>query len=333
MTKPVAVVTEPIHQVGIDLLATVFEVRNDYDSYLDQHTLDDAVASADAVIMRSAPITADALRRSTDLRVIAKHGAGLDSVDVAAATELGVVVANSGDANAGSVAEHAVALMLAVLHQIPRTDARVRNAEFRRPGEVILGDLSEATVGLVGFGHIARRVAQICIAGFGATVLALDPFVSAEEMSAAGVIKAVDLIDLLPRCDILSLHVPLTPDTRHLIGADELKMLGRDCVLINTARGGVVDEHALLASLDAGELRGAGLDVLEHEPPRSGDPLFGSDRVVLSPHVGGGTELARQRMARAAAQAAIDVVEGRRPAHVVNVEVLEHPRAHLDGDR
>lgn len=333
MTKPVAVVTEPIHQVGIDVLASVFEVRNDYDSYLDQDTLDDAVAAADAVIMRSARITADALRRSTDLRVIAKHGAGLDSVDVAAATELGVVVANSGDANAGSVAEHAVALMLAVLHQIPRTDARVRNAEFRRPGEVVLGDLSGATVGLVGFGHIARRVAEICIAGFGATVLALDPYVTAEEMSAAGVTKAVDMIDLLPRCDILSLHVPLTPDTRHLIGADELKMLGRDSVLINTARGGVVDEHALLASLDAGDLRGAGLDVLEHEPPRSGDPLFGSDRVVLSPHVGGGTELARQRMARAAAQAAIDVIEGRRPAHVVNVEVLEHPRAHLDGDR
>ncbi|MGC4933777.1 NAD(P)-dependent oxidoreductase [Gordonia sp. DT30] len=331
MTRPRAVVTEPIHQVGIDLLRTVFEVETDYDRYLDPATLGHALADADAVVMRSAGLPAQTLRSSPSLKVIAKHGAGLDSVDIAAATDLGIVVANSGDANSGSVAEHAVALMLAVLHQIPTTDAKVRQAAFRRPGEVVLGDISEATVGLIGFGNIARRVGHMCAAGFGAEVLALDPFVTAEEMAAEGVTKAVDLQDLLPRCDVVSVHVPLGPETHHLIGADELKLLGPRAVLVNTARGGVVDEAALLAALDAGELRGAGLDVLEHEPPRAGDPLFGSPRVVLSPHVAGGTELARQRMACAAAQAAIDVIEGRRPEYLINTAVLDHARVSLEG--
>ncbi|EME22680.1 D-3-phosphoglycerate dehydrogenase [Rhodococcus triatomae BKS 15-14] len=288
------------------------------------------MVDADAVIVRSAPISAELLARSKKLKVIAKHGAGLDSVDVDAATGLGIVVANSGDANSGSVAEHAVTLMLAALHQVPGIDRAVRLDGYRQRDVMVLGDLSGSTVGLAGFGNIARRVAQMCRAGFGARVIALDPAVSSEEMAAHGVAKADDLHHLLEQSDVLSIHVPLTPHTRHLIGPDQLKLMKPNAIIVNTARGGILDEKALLDALDQGRLRGAGLDVFEQEPPDVSDPLFASDRVVLSPHVAGGTELARKLAARAAARAAVDVISGRQPEHLINAAVLGNARVALE---
>lgn len=329
MSRPAVLVSAPIHQVGLDLLAGTFEVRHVYHHEATQPEIDTALADADAVIVRSVPITASALAASPRLRVIAKHGAGLDSVDVDAATDMGIVVANSGDANSGSVAEHAVALMLAVLHDVPAIDHAVRMGGYSGRDKMILGDLSGAVVGLIGFGNIARRVAEICRGGFESTILAYDPMVSVEDIEAVGARKVDDLRELLTESDVVSLHVPLIPTTEHLIGIDELKLMKSDSIIVNTSRGGTLDESALLDALREGRLRGAGLDVLEYEPPALDAPILLSDRVVVSPHVAGGTELARKRAALSAAQAAIDVFEGRWPKHLINTNVRQNNRAGL----
>jgi D-3-phosphoglycerate dehydrogenase len=324
-------VPAPIHPAGMALLAEVFDVV-EVDHYaISQQELDDALARADAVIVRSAPITAAGLARADRLKIISKHGIGLDSVDLDAATELGILVTNTVGSNSSSVAEHAVTLMLGVLHDIPAVDREVRRAAYSQPGTVVSGDLSGARVGIVGLGNIGRRVAKICSAGFGATVSAFDPYVSAETMAEVGVAKVGTLGDLLADRDVVTLHLPLTAETRHLIGARELRRMRRDAVLVNTARGGIVDESALLEVMSSGHLRGAGIDVLEHEPPRASEPLFACERIIFSPHIGAGSAHVREITAVAAAQAAIDVFSGRVPAHVVNPEVLERGRSTLDG--
>ncbi len=332
MAKPIALVPAPIHPAGLELLASVFDVV-EVDHYaISQRELDDALADADAVIVRSAPITADGLAGSDRLKIISKHGVGLDSIDVDAATERGILITNTAGSNASSVAEHAVALMLGVLHDIPAVDRNVRRAAYSQPGTVVPGDLSGANVAIVGLGNIGRRVANICAAGFGATVAAYDPYVPLETMRALGVEKVDSLDALLGESDIVTLHLPLTVETRGLIGRDELRRMTADAVLVNAARGGSVDEAALLEVLRAGHLRGAGIDVLDYEPPRASEPLFASERIIFSPHIGAGSVQVRRRTAVAAAQAAIDVFAGRRPPNIINPQVLEHGRVQLAAD-
>ncbi len=329
--RPVALVPAPIHPAGLALLATVFDVV-EMDHYaVSQQELDDAIADADAVIVRSAPITAEALARSGRLKHISKHGVGLDSIDLDAATELGILVTNTAGSNASSVAEHAVALMLAVLHDIPSVDRSSRRAAYDQPGTVVTGDLTGASVGIVGLGNIGRRVAKICAAGFGAHVAAFDPYVDADAMAALGVEKIESLDALLADRDIVTLHLPLTDETADLISLDELRRMKPDAVLINAARGGIVDEDALLEVLLAGHLRGVGLDVLDYEPPRLSEPLFASDRIIFSPHIAAGSAQVRQITAEAAAQAAIDVYEGRLPPNVINPQVLDNGRVTING--
>jgi D-3-phosphoglycerate dehydrogenase len=324
-------VPAPIHPAGVALLATMFDVV-EVDHYsISQQELDDALAQADAVIVRSAPITADALARADRLKIISKHGIGLDSIDLDAASEHGILVTNTVGSNSSSVAEHTVALMLGVLHDIPAVDREVRRAAYSQPGTVVSGDLSGARVGIVGLGNIGRRVARICSGGFGAAVSAFDPYVSAATMAEVGVDRVGTLEELLADRDVVTLHLPLTAETRHLIGAAELRAMRPDAVLVNAARGGIVDESALLEVMTSGHLRGAGIDVLDHEPPRASEPLFACDRIIFSPHIAAGSAQVREITALAAAQAAIDVFSGRVPANMVNPQVLENGRVDLMG--
>jgi len=221
-------------------------------------------------------------------------------------------------------------LMLATQRRIVFIDRMIRDGGYQQREKVgtRLGDLWETTVGLVGLGNIGRHVAEM-VSGFRARVIALDPGVSSEAMAAIGVEKIDDLLTLLSRSDSVSLHVPLTPGTRHLIGAAELKAMKPNAVLINTSRGGIIDEAALIAALDAGEIVGAGLDVLEHEPPSADEPLFAHDKVILSPHIGGGSEVALQKTALAAAEAVLAVLAGKRPAYLLNDAVLATARIAL----
>lgn len=277
----------------------------------------------DAVVVRVAALDADVIGRADRLKVIAKHGAGLDNVDVEAASERGIVVCNTPGANARSVAEHAVALLFGVRRRLRSADRHVRNGEWDRSA-FVGHELTSDTLGLFGFGAIAREVVDIA-QGIGQTVLAYDPYVADDDVPAR-VERVDDLGHLFERSDAVSIHAPLTPETRGAVSTDELRALGARGALVNTSRGAVVDEDALVAALDAGRLGGAGLDTFETEPPGQDNPLYGRDDVLLTPHVGGVTEQALERMSQRAAANVRTVYEGDIPESTVNRAALDRER-------
>jgi len=276
------------------------------------------LTGAVAAIVSTDPFDADVFADAPSLRVVARVGVGVDSIDLAAATAAGVVVTTTPGANEVPVADHTLALMLSVLRRIAEHDAGVRRGEWNRTGPSVPMELTGATVGLVGFGTIGRLVAER-LRGFGVRLLVSDPLV---DPGAGPDLEVVALPELLARADIVSLHAPLTDATHHLIGARELASMARHAILVNTSRGPLVDEEALRAALASGHLRGVGLDVFEHEPP---DPtLFGGDpRVVLSPHIGGLSERSIDEMTQRATASVLDVLAGRPPLSVANPAVLD----------
>jgi D-3-phosphoglycerate dehydrogenase len=259
---------------------------------LDGRALSDALRGVHALIVRGGTrVTEEALRGAASLRVVVRAGTGLDNVDVAAARELGISVANTPEAVAVSVAELTFALLLALERHLTRADAEVRRGEWqqsRRVGRELAG----RALGLVGFGRIGREVAWRARA-FGMDVLWCDPPIG---LTPAGYewTRRATLEELLPQVDVLSLQVPLTRGTRGLIGARELAAMKSDAVLVNCARGGVVDETALHEALVQGRLRGAALDVFAAEPPVA-SPLLALPNVVVSPHLGALTVEAQRR--------------------------------------
>ena len=277
-----------------------------------------AIASTD-------PFDATVLAAVPDLRVIARVGVGTDSIDLAAAADHGVVVTVTPGANDATVAEHAVALMLALVRRVCEQDAAVRRGEWPRTGDHVPGSLRGATVGLVGLGRIGRRTAGL-LRAFGAGVLAADPAVA----EAPAGIALVALDELLARSDIVSLHVPLLPATAGLLGAAEIARMRPGAMVVNTARGGLVDEDALLAALRSGRLGGAALDVFAAEPP-AGSPLLALPNVIATPHVAGLSPASVEEMTRRATASVLDVLAGRRPPDVANPAVFDHPR-HLGGE-
>lgn len=268
-------------------------------------------ADADGAIVSTDPFTAEVLRNSPGLQVIARVGVGIDSIDVNAATELGVAVATTPGANESTVADHAVAMMLALLRRIPANDAEVRRGEWNRTGVHTPRLLTGATVGLVGYGNIGRGVAQR-LAGFDVELLVADPAMVGSESP-----RAVALNELLSRADIVSLHCPLMPSTRHLIDEDALRLMRPHAILVNTSRGEVVDEGALCRALRDGVIAGAALDVFEIEPP-NGSPIMHLPNVVVSPHVGGISTTSLAEMTRRATASVIDVFAGRVPDGLAN---------------
>jgi phosphoglycerate dehydrogenase-like enzyme len=273
------------------------------------------VGEADAAIVSTDPFAAGVLARCEKLRVIARVGVGTDSIDLAAATSLGIAVTVTPGANEVAVADHTIALMLGVLRRVAEQDAAIRAGAWRRTGDATPWQLTETTVGLVGYGRIGRLVADR-LRGFSVRVLYHDPYDGAE---------SVPLDTLLAQADVVSLHAPLGPDTAQLIGARELALMGPDTILVNTARGGMVDEPALVDALVAGDLRGAGLDVFAQEPPRA-PQLLGLPNVVLTAHVGGISERSVVEMTRRATRSVLDVLSGRRPRDLANPAVLGHAR-------
>jgi phosphoglycerate dehydrogenase-like enzyme len=277
--------------------------------------LERAIAGATAVIASTDAFTADVFRACPELRLVARVGVGYDAIDVAAATAAGVAVCTTPGTNASSVADHALALMLAVLRRVAEHDAAIRAGAWPRGPADLPGELTGRTVGLVGYGRIGRLVARR-LRGFDTEVLACDPLYDGGDVASS-----VDFEELLARCSIVSLHAPLIDATRHLIGAAELRAMRPDAILINTARGGLVDEPALVAALDAGEIAAAGLDVFAEEPP----PLerFRDRRdVVLTPHLAGLSDLSRAAMTRMASEAVVDLLQGREPRGILNPEAL-----------
>ena len=283
------------------------------------------VTTAQAAIAGSARYDDAFMDLAPELTVISRMGIGVDSVDVAAATRRGIVVCNAPEGPTVSTAEHAVTLMLAVAKGVRRAQAAVETGKALRYYVGHRGiELEGKVLGLVGYGRIARHVARIA-RGIGMDVVAFDPYVDAT--TTGDVSFVASLHELLGVADVVSVHVPLTDDSRGMIGRDEFAAMKPGTVFINTARGGVVDQDALLAALEAGRLFGAGLDVTDPEPLPADHPLAGRSDVIVTPHIASGTIEGKVRMLQMAVDQAIDVVEGRRPPHIVNPEVWEH-RAH-----
>lgn len=283
------------------------------------------IRDAVAVITRSAGLSGAAIDAARALRVIGNHGTGLDPIDVPRATALGVPIVSTPDANVASVAEMAVTLALAVAKGVIDADRASRSGDAGFKYRAPIQELSGKTLGVVGFGRIGRKTAEAFVRGFGMALLVHAPTAPPEAVAALGG-RACSLDDLLSESDVVSLHVPLRPATRGLIGASELARMRPTAILVNTARGAVIDERALVDALRSRRLAGAGLDVLEEEPVAPDHPLLALPNVVLTPHIGGSSREAARRTAVAVARQVVDVLEDRLPAHLVNPEVWSRRR-------
>lgn len=276
----------------------------------------------DAVISRTLDLTATAIDLCPTLKVISKHGVGVSNIAVAAATTRRIPVYVTPGANAQSVTEMTLALMFAAARRVSWMDAEIRQGRWSRAQDGL--ELSGRSIGLVGFGQVARRVSAACQA-IGMRVAVFDPLL-AVDASLDGAERVADLPSLLAGSQVLSLHVPLTAQTRNLIKAEQLALLPRGALLINTARGEVVDEAALVQALASGQLFAAGLDTMAIEPLPADSPLRGLDNLVLTPHVGGSTPAALAAMAAGAARNVLGFLQGQPPAigACVNPQVFDH---------
>lgn len=318
MTRHVVVFTDgSIREEAVDLLAQSCDVRV-LRAYPSEDALVEACRDAHAILARLGTVTRRVIEASPKLRIVARHGVGVDAVDLEAATRCGVVVTTTGSENAAAVAEYTFALLLALVRHVIAADRGMRNAEWTR--DPLVGvELDGLTMGVIGYGAIGRRVARQAL-GFGMRVLAHD---TAAPSAEAGV-TMTSLDDLLARADVVSLHTRLHASNARLIDARALSLLKPGAYLVNTARGELVDEAALIAALNDGTLRGAALDTYEREPLAADSALRRMQNVVLSPHVAGQTEAALRRVGIAAAQCILDELAGRRPAFVYNPEAYRN---------
>lgn len=315
MSKPVVLIAEELSPATIDALGPDFEVR--YCNGADRDDLLAAIADADAVLVRSATrIDEEALAASKRLKVVARAGVGLDNVEVRAATLAGVMVVNAPTSNIVSAAELAVALMLAAARHISPAHAALRAGEWKRSRYNGV-ELYEKTVGIIGLGRIGVLVAQR-LSAFGMRVIAYDPYVQAGRAAQMGV-RLVDLDTLLDESDFMSVHLPKTPETVGLIGAPELARAKESLVLVNAARGGIVDEEALFDALKTGQIAAAGLDVFATEPCTD-SPLFDLENVVATPHLGASTDEAQEKAGIAVAKSVRLALEGELVPDAVNVQ-------------
>ena len=261
----------------------------------------------EAVISRTIRFSAEAIAASPQLRVISKHGVGVDNIDVDTATKRGIPVFNAMAANAQSVAEHAILLMLALKRKVVALDRSMREGRWERPGH-IAGELMGKHLGIVGLGNVGRAVNAIA-QGFGMTVSAYDPYVPTAAVPA-GVRLVKDLDAMLAEVDIVTLHCPLTMETRGMIGTRQFARLKPTALFINTARGPVMDEAALMAALKGNRIAGAGLDVFTDEPTPLDNPLRDMPNVISTPHIAGSTREAMDRVAIRAVENAYAILDG-----------------------
>ena len=311
-----------VHEAGRALLAARSDVELEVRDPISVADLEARIATLDAVIVRLTPVQAETIARARRLKVVSRFGVGYDAIDVAALTRLGVPLTIVGDANAVTVAEHALGMMLAVARRLTLYDRQVHARDYTRRAAADHAELWRKTVLIVGFGRVGRRVARLC-AAFDMAVIAADPFVPWHDVAAQGYGYIMDFREALPEADFVTLHLPANQDGTAVMAAAEFQAMKPGAYFINAARGSLVDEQALAGALTGGRLRGAGLDVLRHEPPGSDCPLLGLDNVILSPHTAALTGECNRRTSLVSAQNVLDAIDGRlRPELVVNREVL-----------
>ena len=282
---------------------------------------------ADGLISQYAILNRNVLGHLTKCKVVARYGVGVDSIDLKAATDLGIIVANVPDYCIDEVASHAVAMLLTLIRKTVFFDRKVKSSHWDFRQGPPIHRIQGKTLGLIGCGKIGFEVAKR-MSAFGVKVITFDPYL--EKVSEG--IELEDFDTVLKESDFISIHCPLNDSTRHLIGDEALKKMEKKPMIINTSRGPIVDERALIQALEQGLISGAGLDVLEKEPPDPQNPLLKMENVILSPHVGFYSEESISELKRRTAKNVADVLRGRRPASVVNREVLGKTRATLSMD-
>ena len=278
------------------------------------------VGSARDEIAAKYHVTKALLARTPNLLIVSTGGAGFDTVNVKACTEAGVLVVNQTGGNAEAVAQHVLAMVLALSKQIVQTHQALRRGTLRDRYAFAGNDVNGRTIGIVGIGNVGRRVAELCRGLFGMQVIACDPYLDEQTIKARGATK-VTLDELLQRADFVSINCPLDDSTRGMIGAREFALMQKHAYFITTARGFIHDERALAEALRSKTIAGAGIDVFEKEPPPPDHPLLAFDNVIASPHMAGVTHQARSNMGKIAAEQLILALDGGRPPRIVNPQV------------
>jgi D-3-phosphoglycerate dehydrogenase / 2-oxoglutarate reductase len=315
-SRPRVLVREQIAAAGLELLRERFDVVEDFES-----DLASIIGDFDAIVIRSATkIDASLIERAERLKVIGRAGVGVDNVDVDAATRRGIVVANAAESTVVSAAEHTIALLFALARNVPQAQAALASGIWAR--ERFAGiELAGKTLGVLGLGRIGRQVARRA-QGLGMKVVSFDPFVAAERFREAGIEPAATLDDVYAAADVITLHLPLNDQTRHLVDADAIARMRDGVRIVNAARGGLVDEAALVDAIRSGKVAGAALDVFETEP-YSG-PLLELEQVVTTPHLAGSTTEAQDRAGVMIAEQVAAALEGRIVQTAVNIPAVEH---------
>jgi len=325
-------VTDKLAEEGLERLRAERAIELVVDTKLAQDPagLRAALAEVDGIVVRSGTqLTAEVLEGPSRLRAIVRAGVGVDNIDVPAATRRGVVVMNTPGGNTVSTAEHTMAMMLALARNVPKANDSLKSGRWER-NQFTGTQLEGKTLGVIGLGRVGLAVAKRA-QGLGMIVVGFDPFLAIEKAQELGIESVRRLDDLWGRCDILTLHTPLTAETRHLIGAAELAQMKPSVRIINCARGGLIDERALVEALDAGKVAGAAIDVFDPEPPPAGHPLVGHPLVVVTPHLGASTEEAQISVAVEAARLLVDFLTRGHVRFAVNMSTLD--RAELEDVR
>ncbi len=305
MTKPRIIITDSLEENGLRVLRGAAEVEDQ--SGIAGEALHEVIAGFDAIIVRGrTKLTAQLFDQATKLKVVGRAGVGVDNVDLGAAQAHGVTVVNAPTAGTTAVAEHTLALMLALAREVPRGDAALKSGQWIKK-QLYGVELADKTLGVVGVGRIGQQVAERA-AGFSMRPIGHDPLLTDQEIGEKG-LEPVALAELYSRADFITLHVPLTPETRRMIDGQALASMKRGVRLICAARGGVIDEIALAAALDSGQVAGAALDVFEQEPPGL-TALVAHPNVVVSPHIGAQTVEAQQRTAADIAEEVLAALAG-----------------------
>ena len=320
-------VTDKLAEEGLTLLKRAPGLELTVATKLDFEGLRAALRETDAIVIRSGTqLTAAALDDQPRLKAIVRAGVGVDNIDVPTATRQGIVVMNTPGGNTVSTAEHTMALMLALSRNVAPACAGMKAGRWDR-GQYTGAQLAGKTLGIVGLGRVGLAVAQRAL-GFDMTVLGFDPFLSADRAAELGVESVARLDDLWGRCDYVTLHTPLTPETRNVVDATALAKMKKGARVINCARGGLIDEPALAAALDSGHIAGAAIDVFEPEPPPADHILVHHPKVLVTPHLGASTEEAQISVAIEAAGLLIDFADRGQVRFAVNMPSLD--RAELD---
>jgi D-3-phosphoglycerate dehydrogenase len=324
--KPLVVLAGPIHPDGVKQLEA--EARVVVSNEATEAGIIKAAQEASGILFRIKPdCTRSLMAACKQLKVVGRHGAGLDIVDLEAATDLGVAVVHAPGSNSNSVAEHAIMLMLACAKQAVVVDKRTRLADWGKSRTQGLLEMNGRTLGIVGVGNIGRRVAKIAGA-MGMRVIGYDKYVAADELRNRGVEPMPDMVSVLRQADVVTCHTPLTKETRHMISAEAIALMKPGVIFINTSRGKVQDEEALRVALEGGKIRAAGIDVFEEEPVSSDSRLLQLDNVIVSPHIAGVTEETTRGMAMQVTAEMLRVLRGEKP-HVLGNPDLWPKLGHL----